>query len=156
MQVEFTDKDTGEKKQHDAPGLTSTILGAIADLDFSKEQVKATIDQLDISADAKSTIYILADVTIKVGSAIVKIGRKILDIIIGFFNQHPNIGFGAIFGAFIGFLFSLVPFFGQLLGPIVIPVFTAYGMVLGAKEELKDKELERKIRMSAAQFEQFS
>jgi hypothetical protein len=155
MHIEGTNPETGETFGAEAPGLTSSILNAIADLDVSDERIREIIDQLDISADAKSALYAISKVTVRAGQMVVKIGRKIMDIIVALFEEFPNAGFGAIFGAIIGFLLSTIPIIGQILGPIVTPVLISLGLVIGAKTDIHDSNLAKKISIANQQFSAF-
>ncbi|MFC1560488.1 hypothetical protein ACFL3W_00930 [Pseudomonadota bacterium] len=155
MQIEGTNPEDGTTFTAEAPGLTSSILSAIADLDFSDERIREIIDQLDVSADTKSALYSVSRVTVRVGQTIVKIGRKIIDTIIALFEEFPNAGFGAIFGAIIGFLISAIPIIGQIFGPLVTPVLISYGLAVGAKDDIRNKDLARKIAMANQQFSSF-
>ena len=155
MRIEGTDPQTGETITAEAPGLTSSILSAIADLDVSDDRIREIIDQLNVSADAKSALYLVSKVVVKVGQTVVRIGRKIMDIIVALFEEFPNAGFGAIFGAIIGFLLSTIPVIGQLLGPIVTPVLISFGLVIGAKHDIQNSDLARKIAKANQQFSSF-
>lgn len=156
MQIEGTNPETGETITAEAPGLTSSILSAIADLNVSDERIREIIDQLDVSADAKSALYAVSKVTLKAGQVIVKIGRKILDIIVALFEEFPNAGFGAIFGAIIGFLISTIPIFGQILGPIITPILMSLGLVIGAVTDIHDSNLAKKIALANQHLSAFS
>ena len=92
---------------------------------------------------------------VKVGQTVVRIGRKIMDIIVALFEEFPNAGFGAIFGAIIGFLVSTIPVIGQIFGPLVTPVLISYGLVIGAKHDIRNKDLAGKIAMANQQFSSF-
>jgi len=155
MRIEGINPETGESINAEAPGLTYSILNAITDLDFSDEKIKEIIDQLDVSADAKSALYAVSRVTVKVGQSVVKIGRKIMDIIVALFEEFPNAGFGAIFGAIIGFLLSTVPIIGQIIGPVVTPIFISLGLVIGVISDIHDNNLAKKIAKANQQFSAF-
>jgi hypothetical protein len=155
MRVEGENPETGETFDFEAPGLTASILKAIADLDFSDERIREIIDQLDVSADAKSSIYAVSRVTVKVGRTVVRIGRKILDVIVKLFEEYPNAGFGAIFGAIVGYLISTIPVFGQIIGPVVTPIFISLGLVIGAIKDISDSSLANKIAAANQQFTAF-
>ena len=155
MRIDGKNPENGETITAEAPGLTSSILSAIADLDASDDRIREIIDQLGVSADAKSALYSVSRVTVRAGQTIVKIGRKIIDIIVTLFEEFPNAGFGAIFGAIIGFLVSTIPIFGQIFGPLLTPIFISFGIVMGAITDIQDKMLVKKIAAANLELSSF-
>ena len=155
MRIDGKNPENGETITAEAPGLTASILCAIADLDASDDRIREIIDQLDVSADAKSALYSVSKVTVRAGQTIVKIGRKIIDIIVTLFEEFPNAGFGAIFGAIIGSLVSTIPIFGQIFGPLLTPIFISFGIVMGAIIDIQDKLLVKKITAANLELSSF-
>ena len=155
MRIDGTNPGSDESFGYEAPGLTASILDAIADLDFSDERIREIIDQLDVSADTKSAVYALSRVTVRAGQIVVRIGRKILDVIVKLFKEYPNAGFGAIFGAIVGYIISTIPGFGQIVAPLVTPIFIGLGLIIGAISDIRDSNLARKIAEANQQFSAF-
>lgn len=120
--------------------------------EMSDEAVKRMIDKLDISADAKSLIYTLSKATIKVGEYVIKLGRKILDVVCHTFREFPKTTFGMIFGGIVSALISSIPFLGVVLGPLVTPILVAVGLIGGLFLDFQDKVLEHKIARKIAEF----
>ena len=100
----------------------------------------------------KSLLYSFTKATIKIGETIIKVGRKIIDFICRLVTEHPNAAFGLIFGAIVGFLISSIAVFGFVLGPLFAPIAMALGLISGLREDIKDKELARKIEEIKAGF----
>ncbi|MBU3069396.1 hypothetical protein KOI40_06150 [Aestuariicella sp. G3-2] len=146
MKVQAVDSKTGKTVEKDLPSLSASFIGAMTDLEFSDEKIKRIISLMDISADAKSVLYSVSAVTIRIGQNVVKIGRKIIDGIAMLFEEFPNAAWGVVLGAIFGALISLVPMIGVALGAIIAPISMAYGLVKGLDEDLADKKLTRKIR----------
>jgi len=120
--------------------------------DMTDENVKRIIDGLSVSADIKSLLYKITTVTIRVGETLLKVGRKIIDLICKVFSEFPNATFGMIFGAILGILVASTPFIGALLGAIVAPIAIAFGLVVGVAQDLGNMALERRIREVNAEF----
>ncbi len=121
--------------------------------DLSEDALKKRIGGLAISADAKSVLFTIAKTTIRVGSMVLKIGRKVLDIIANILTEFPMASTGTIFGAVFGFLVTSVPIIGFIFGPFVGTLAIAFGFAAGAMQDLGNKALERRIRSSVAPFE---
>ena len=119
---------------------------------LSDEDIKRLIDNLNISADAKSLLYAFSKATIKAGQFVLKIGRKIIDFVCLLFKEFPNATFGMIFGAIVGFLLSAIPILGVVLGPIVTPLAIVFGLIIGVPQDIRDKALARKIAEANAVF----
>lgn len=130
--------------------------GDIRDLlsfDLSEDALKQRIGKLAISADTKSILFIIAKTTIVVGTTVLKIGRKILDIISTILGEYPMASTGTIFGAIFGYLISSVPIIGMIFGPLVGTLAIAFGFAAGAMQDLGNKALERRIKSSLTSFD---
>lgn len=98
-----------------------------------------------------------AKTTIRVGSTVLRIGRKILDIVTSILADFPMATTGTIFGAVFGYLVASVPIIGFLFGPFIgalaIAIAIAFGFAAGAMHDLGNIALERRIRSSLVPFE---
>ncbi len=151
MKISGTDPNTGEKFQADAE-IGDDFIQSMSEFKVSDRGVKKLIDDLHLSADAKSALHTLSSTTIRAGDYVLKIGRKIIDFICSVFKEYPTASFGMVFGAIVGFLITSIPILGVVLGPIVAPIAIALGLILGLHEDIKDKALERKIAEINAKF----
>lgn len=152
MKITATNPETGEEFKTESNSITSEFIAMMADFEITDVGIKRMIDNLDVSADVKSLLYSFSKATIKVGEYVVKIGRKIIDYICNLFKAFPNVSFFMIFGAIAGLLVSMIPIIGWVLGPIVTPILMLAGMAVGIYEDLRDKQLERKVAEITAQF----
>jgi len=152
MKVSGVNSETGENFETEVDGINDGFIKSMASLEMSDAGVKKLIDGLNISADAKSALYAMTNITIKAGEFVLKIGRKIIDFICTVFKEFPNASFGMIFGLLMGILISAVPIIGAVFSSIVMPIALAFGIVIGMKEDLKDKALARKIAEINAKF----
>lgn len=127
--------------------------GAIAELntcEFTKEQVGRLIDNLNVSADAKAGLHSIWEKSIEVvtaaGRVVIWIGRKILDIVLFLMREFPNATFGVIFGIVLGYLIGLIPIIGFLIAPLVGVILAACGLVQGAAQDLREKDIRRRVK----------
>lgn len=140
-----TKPETGEK-------LNSDFIKAMSEFEMSEDGVKKLIDALNVSADVKSLLFSFSKATIKVGKYVLKIGRKIIDFVCMLFKEYPSVTFGMIFGAIAGFLVASIPIIGTVLGPIFTPIAVALGLVTGMYNDIKDKNLARRVAEINASF----
>jgi len=152
MKIQGIEPDTGNVFQADADRVDDSFVTSMLNFELSEDEINKIIGNLNISADAKSLLYAFSKVTIKAGSFIIKIGRKIIDFIGLLYKEYPTTTFMVIFGAIAGFLISTIPILGAVLGSLFTPIAIALGMIAGIKEDFKDKELERKIAEINAKF----
>ena len=145
MVINGENPDTGEEYQAEAEGVDEDFVESMSGFDMADDEIKRFIDNLNISADAKALLYKFARATIRAGEYIIKIGRKILDFVFKVYKQYPSATFGMIFGAIAGYLVSSIPIIGAVLGPIFTPIAITIGLIGGFAQDIKDKELERKI-----------
>lgn len=152
MQITGENAKTGKVFQAEATKINADFLESFSDLKITDTSIKKLIDNLNVSADIKSAIYSFSKITINVGNYILKVGRKIIDLICFVFKEFPNTSFGVIFGAIAGFLISTIPVLGFVLGPFFTPIAIGLSLVVGFQEDIKDKALLRKIAEINAKF----
>lgn len=153
MRVEAVDPETGKTIEMDCVAHSHDEIRDLLSFDLSEEALKKRLDNLAISADAKSILFTIAKTTIKVGDFIVRIGRKVLDVIISLLGEFPMASTGTIFGAIFGYLVTSIPLIGLIFGPFVGTLAIAFGFAAGAMQDLGNKALERRIRASMTSFE---
>jgi hypothetical protein len=153
MIVKAVDPETGKPIQMECVAESENEIRDLLSFDFSEEALKKQIDSLAISADAKSVLFTIAKTTIRVGSLVLKIGRKVLDIITTILGEFPMAATGTIFGAIFGYLVTSVPIIGMIFGPFVATLAIAFGFASGAMQDLANKALERRIMASVSSFE---
>ena len=154
MRIEAVDPESGKRFSEEAANLEEgTINGFFNDLSFSDEEIRRQIARLNISADAKSILYKLAKTTIKAGEFVIRIGRKILDVVCFLLREYPNATFGLILGAILGSLVINVPVIGILIGPLTKTLAMITGAFMGLLEDIKDKNLKRNVQEAMVSFE---
>jgi hypothetical protein len=152
MKIKGENPETGEEYEAEADHVDDSFVDSMLNFKLTDEDIKRLIDNLNISADAKSLLYAFSKATIRAGQFVLKIGRKIIDFVCLLFKEYPSATFGMIFGAIVGFLVSSIPVLGMVLGPIATSIAMALGLVLGLKEDLKDKALVRRVAEINAKF----
>lgn len=127
IEIEFIDAHTGKlasKKLQEPP---MSFFDAIRSEQWTDRQIEAFIDRLDISSDAKANLAGFAKVTVKVGREVVRIGRKVVDMLFSFLRSFPGISFGVIFAVVITTLLSAIPLLGAILGTVASTLIVAFG-----------------------------
>lgn len=153
MIVEAVDPKTGKTIQMECAAESEDEIRDLLSFDLTEDSLKKQIDALRISADAKSVLFTIAKTTIRVGSMVLKIGRKVLDMITNILTEFPMASTGTIFGAIFGYLITSVPVIGFIFGPFFGTLAIAFGFAAGAMQDLGNKALERRIKSSVASFE---
>lgn len=153
MIVEAVHPDTGQTIQMECAAESENEIRDLLSFDLSEEALKKRINALAISADAKSILFTIARTTIKVGSMVLKIGRKVLDLVTNILAEFPMASAGTVFGAIFGYLVATIPVIGLIFGPFVATLAIAFGFVAGAMQDFGNKALERRIISSVASFE---
>jgi len=105
------------------------------------DKLLVTIENLDASPEIKSFLETALNYTIDISGTIIKVGRKIVDIILGVYKHFPKATIGSVIGLTIGILISKIPLLGWALNWIITPLATVTGTVIGAKSDLEDKDL---------------
>lgn len=120
---------------------------------FSDGELKSFIDNLQVSADVKAMLYSFSKTTIRIGQAIVKIGRKILDLVLLISKSFPTMTFVVVLALVIGGLLSAIPILGPFLGGFLSKFVMIAGVVFAGNQEMKNAEFESRVQAVVAQFE---
>jgi hypothetical protein len=129
MDAIAVDPQTGKKFTVHLKEIQKTFLDDMSFFSYSEMDIKRIVDSLDISADAKVIVHQIAKASIRVGQTVVKIGRKILDLVIRFFESYPNTSFGVILGFILSLLIGTIPVIGTVLGSFLGPLLIALGLL---------------------------
>lgn len=153
MQIKGIDPDTGKEVIVEVVDLDEDSLSDLSSTRFTKRKISQQIDQLGMSADAKVLLNKMVTTTIEVGKTIVKIGQKILEIVISIAKAYPNTSFGLVLGCILGLLIAGIPIIGAVLSTIAMPLLSALGALYGAKIDLDDKAMEARIKKEIRKFD---
>jgi len=107
----------------------------------SKDKLLYSIEKLNINPDIKSFLETVLHYTIDVGGTLIKVGEKIVEIILSIYKHFPKALLGAIIGLVIGVIISKIPLLGWALNWILTPLAIIAGAVIGAKSDIADKDL---------------
>ena len=152
MKTHGKNPNTGDEYEVDVQVVDAEFVKSMSDFYMTEEDVKRFIDNLNVSADTKALLYKFTQSTIRAGKFILRIGRKIIDFIMILHREFPNATFGMLFGAIAGFLVGTIPVIGAALGAVFTPIAIAIGLVGGLAQDIKDKELARRIAEVNAGF----
>lgn len=133
IEVEFIDAETGKLSSKKVEEPPMSFFDAVRSEQWTDRQIETFIDRLDISADAKANLASFAKVTLKVGREVVRIGRKIVDVLFSFLRNFPGIGFGVIFAVVITTLLGAIPLLGAILGPLASTLIITFGGYIDLK-----------------------
>lgn len=154
MRIDARDAKSGKSFSGEAGNLDQSVIKEFFNsLDMSKEAIDRSIDRLDISADAKRCLSRVVGMTIRAGEFVIRVGRKIIEVIGFLIRTFPKASSGLIIGAVIGSLAASVPVLGFMLGPIIGPLAMALGLALGVREDILDMNMRRTVQEATVEFE---
>ena len=111
------------------------------------------LDDLPISADAKAILADLARITVRVGSQIVAIGRRIIGFALSVVATFPSMSFGVIVALMLSALVAAIPLLGTVLGPILTPLLVAFGLTQGALNDARRPDFQVRVDRIVADFQ---
>jgi uncharacterized protein YacL len=152
MKAIAEDLASGEKIEVDIPDENLEELESLAKDRVSDAKLQGYIDNLDLSADAKALIASILEKAVKVGELVIRVGKRIVEIVILIASKFPNATFGLILGLLVGALVSSIPIIGGLLGAFVLPIAAAFGLATGYMNDFRDQNLSQKIAAASAMF----
>ena len=115
MQAEVIHPETGEKYTLEMPNLRASDLDAMKQEYTTNEKLKSYIEQLSVSAETKLLLMKIAEFSISVGNTVIKMGKKILEMVIMLASKYKHAAFGMLLGALLASLIAAVPFLGPPL-----------------------------------------
>lgn len=156
MQLELFDFETNKPSKCTVSSISKSFQETVQERFLEEEKLKRAIDNLTLTADQKAIVSKISDFTIKAGSTVIAIGRKILEFTLLFFKKFPATSFGAIAGLVVA---SFVPA-GTVKGfavPIVTSLFgllkkliVLFALGAGLREDLKNTAIGMKIAEATA------
>jgi hypothetical protein len=151
-EIEYVEAATGKVIHKTLQDPPQSFFEVIQSAEWTDKQIEVFIDRLNVSADAKAQLAAFARVTLKVGKEVVRIGRKILDVLFAFLRSFPAMGFATIFSLIVGALISAIPLIGAVLGPIALTLGPALGLIFGASIDLRHPEFATRLDAFVAQL----
>lgn len=152
MKVEVRNPVSGEFIREEVLGVGASFVEMIADLDFSDEKLKRLIERLEYSADAKSLLFSLAKITVKIGKTIVQVGRKVLDIVFKLIEEFPKATMGLLLGVVFGHVIAPLSILGVAFSGVLASLAMAFGFTVGVLADISDSMLLRRIKRMQQEF----
>ena len=118
-----------------------------------KRELNRMIDNLEISADAKALIKSIMNTVIKVGDVVLRIGKRIIEIVSDIVKRFPNATFGLVLGVILSVLIASIPLIGAILGPVLAPILIAFGLGAGFMKDMKESPIVQAVKDATASFE---
>ena len=153
MKAFTEDFNTGKTIEVEISDENFEALQTLAQDRVSDSKLQSYIDNLDLPADAKALIASILKTAVRVGEMVIRIGKKIMEIVIMIASKFPNATFGLVLGLIVGALVTSIPLIGGLLGAFVLPIAAAFGLVTGYMDDLSDQRLANKVAEALAMFQ---
>ncbi len=118
-----------------------------------KREINRMIDNLEISADAKALIKSIMDTVIKVGEVVLRIGKRIIEIVFDVVKRFPNATFGLVLGVILSVLIDSIPIIGAILTPLLDPVLTAFFLAIGFMKDMRGNPIVQTVKDETSSFE---
>ena len=119
MQVEAVNPETGERFAIEMSPEKLEQLVRDARPRLSKKQLEHSIGNLAISAEVKVQLASFMSATVKIGNAVLNIGRRILEIVFDLVKRYPNFTFALVMYLVGALLLSVAPWLAPILAPLV-------------------------------------
>jgi len=153
MKAFTEDPNTGKTIQVEIPDENLEALQVLAQDRVSDSKLQSYIDNLDLPADAKALIASILKTAVRVGEMVIRIGKKIVEIVLMIASKFPNATFGLVLGLIVGALVASIPLIGGLLGAFVLPIAAAFGLATGYVDDVRDQSLAKKVAEASAMFQ---
>ena len=138
MQAEAVNPETGERFAFEiSPEELEQLVRDVRPR-LSKKKLERQIDKLAISADAKVRLALFMRVTVKIGNAVLNIGRRILEIVFDLVKRYPNFTFAVVMYLVGSLLAIFVPALVPILGPLLKAMELVFALVKDYLERRKN------------------
>lgn len=119
-------------------------------------KIKAYLDSTSLSADLKALLYDLAGFTVKIGEAVVAIGRRIVGMAMWLVEKMPNTLLGVAVALAMTTVIGAVPLFGGMLAVLFSKLLLLIGVTAGAVEDIRQNSMKETMDRFAMQFAAFN
>lgn len=126
----------------------------------SLRKIKSFLDNSDLSADLKALLYDVARVTVKIGEAVVAIGRRVFEIACALISKFPNLTLGTLVGIVVATVIGgtlgaitiagTAPFAG--LAALLSKLVVLLGVGKGFIDDLRNNAAKGEMDRVSAQF----
>ncbi|MDA7430150.1 hypothetical protein PGB28_16935 [Primorskyibacter aestuariivivens] len=126
----------------------------------SLRKIKSFLDKSNLSADMKALLYDIARVTVKIGTTVIFIGRRIFEIASALASKFPNLTIGTLVGLVIATLLGgtlgamsiagATPFAG--LAALLSKLVVLLGVGKGFIDDLRNNAAKAEMDRVSAQF----
>ena len=107
----------------------------------SRRELSDRLERTDMSADAKVIIAKLLDTTARVGAQVFEIGKQIIAFAFDMISRFRGIAFGAVIAVTVSTVIASTPLIGGALAAMLAPLLLAFGLTMGALEDLRNGAL---------------
>ena len=111
------------------------------------------IERMAMSADAKAATARLVDFSMEVGGKLLQIGKVVLTFVFDLMKRFPNIVFGVTISLVVSFLIASVPLFGPALSALLTPLLVAFGLTMGAINDMASGALRKDVEAFSSKVE---
>jgi hypothetical protein len=108
---------------------------------LSKRDLRAKLSRLAISADGKVVLEKIMETTIKVGEVVFELGRRLLSFVFDLVKRFRGIAFGVGVALTVSMLVAATPLVGGALAALLTPLLVAFGLTMGALEDVRNGAL---------------
>jgi hypothetical protein len=123
------------------------LIGALSDFQAAPSQrsLRGRIENLPISADSKSLLMDLAELTLTVSGKLIAIGRKILALAFDLAKKFQNVIFGVLIALLLSVVLAAVPLLGPAIAALLAPIMLAFGIAKGAIEDFRNMGVQTEL-----------
>lgn len=127
--------------------MTAALEALVRDVNASLPERKLVnlIERTNLSADVKAILRDLARITVRVGSKVLAIGRKILAFVFDLIRAFPTVTLGVIAALVLTSLIAGIPLLGGLLSAALGALLLSIGVAAGALNDLLSDKLKERI-----------
>lgn len=127
--------------------MSEALEALIRDVNTSLPERKLVelIERTSLSADVKAILRDVARVTVRVGSKVLAIGRKILAFVFDLIKAFPTVTLGIIAALVLTSLIAAIPLLGGVLSAMLGTLLLALGIAGGALNDFLSDSLKDRI-----------
>jgi hypothetical protein len=129
------------------PSSKADLIGALAEFEEvpSQRSLRSKIENLAFSADVKSLLMDVAQLTLTVSGKLIAIGRKILAFALDLARKFQNVIFGVLIALLLSAVLATIPLLGSAIAALLTPIMLAFGIAKGALEDFRNMGVQTEL-----------
>lgn len=112
----------------------------------TRREISDRLERIELPADAKLILSRLMETTALVAGKVIEVGKLVLGFVFDLVKRFRGITFGVCIGLTVSALIASTPLVGGVLSALLTPLLVAFGLTMGALDDVRNGALRSDIQ----------